>query len=200
MCFGSVILVMAAACGREPLDWVCPDVGYGDLVLTEIRGPQTGSDSPDWFEIYNASDRPLDLYGAQFFIRRLNGENPRTIIVRDESVVVEPGAYVVLGQTFPGEEPAHIDYGYAQDFPVGLYDTAAIDILACGEVIDRVEYRRLPRDASLALDGALEPSADVNQSASDGGEDSSWCADPELQADTGLVGTPRESNRVCPEP
>jgi hypothetical protein len=193
--FAAVLAV--AACGREPLEWVCPDVGYGGLVLTEIRGPQTGSDDADWFEIYNASGRELDLYGTQFFIRRLNGDNPRTIIVRDPGVIVGAGEYAVLGRAFPGEEPAHIDYGYADDFPVSLYDTAAIDILGCGELVDRVEYRGLPRNGSLGFDGALEPSADLNALAEADTAESHWCLDIELQADTGQIGTPGERNRAC---
>ena len=186
-------MVVAAACGREPLEWACPEVDYGDLVLTEIRGPQTGSDDEDWFEIHNATDRDIELYGTQFFIRRLNGDNPRTIVVRETGIFIGPGEYAVLGQVFPGEEPAYIKYGYANDFPVGLYDTAAIDILACGEQIDQVTYRGLTRAGSLAFDGARDPDADLTS------DESLWCNDVELQVGSGLVGTPGERNRACPE-
>jgi hypothetical protein len=191
--FAAVFTV--AACGREPLEWVCPDVGYGGLVLTELRGPQTGSDDPDWIEIYNASGRDLDLYGTQFFIQRLNGNNPRTILVRDPGVILGAGEYAVLGRAFPGEEPAHIDYGYADDFPVSLYDTAVLEVRACGETIHRVVYENLTRSGTLALDGSLEPSADLDSDTRALG--APWCDDRELQADTGQIGTPGERNRAC---
>ncbi len=184
--------IAAAACGREPLDWACPDVGPGELILTEIRGPQTGSEAQDWFEFYNASGQELDLYGAQFFIRRLDGSNPRTIIVREPGVMVEAGDYFVLGNAAPGDEPDHVDYGYARDFPVDLYDTAAIDITACGEQIDQVVYRNLPREGTLSFDGAREPSGEANSDAA------LWCPDVQLSGDSGLVGTPGAPNRECP--
>ena len=184
---------LAAACGRGPLEFVCPNVDYGDLVVTEIRGPQTGSDDPDWFEVYNATGREIDLYGTQFFIRRLNGNNPRTIIVREPNVYVGPGQYIVLGRALPGQEPSFMGYGYADDFPVSLYDAAAIDVSACGQLVDQMVYRSLPRDGSLAFDGALDPDADRTS------EESNWCSDAELQADSGLIGTPGERNRACSE-
>lgn len=184
--------VAIAACGREPLEWTCPDVDAGELVLTEIRGPQLEGDAPDWFEVYNASGEELDLRGAHVFIQRLDGSSPRTIIVRDSEVIVGAGEYAVLGNAPRGETPDHIDYGYADDFSVDLYDTAAVEITACGEEIDQVSYRNLPREGSHAFDGALEPDAGENS------DRDRWCTDGQLFGDGDLVGTPGASNRECP--
>lgn len=185
-------LTLVAACGREPVEWACPDVGDGDLVLTEIRGSQQEVDGADWIEIYNASGADVDLHGLHAYIRRLDGSNPRTIIVRDRDVVVGAGDYAVLGGVSRDATPEHVDYGYADDFPVDLYDTAAVDLLACDEEIDQIVYRNLPGDGTHALDGSIDPDTERNS------DDAYWCTDARLSADGERVGTPGEHNRACP--
>jgi hypothetical protein len=70
-------LILAAtgaigACVRPPLPEVCPGLAPGDLVLTEYRGPQTGS-YRQWIELYNASDAPIDLAGISLHFEPLDG-------------------------------------------------------------------------------------------------------------------------------
>jgi len=42
------------------------ELDAGDLVITEIRGPQDGVDSRgEWFELYNTTADSIDLYGLR---------------------------------------------------------------------------------------------------------------------------------------
>ena len=40
-----VVGLALGGCARESLDWECPAVATGDLVVTELRGEQSGSDN-----------------------------------------------------------------------------------------------------------------------------------------------------------
>jgi hypothetical protein len=46
----------------------------GEIVITEIRGPQDPDDTRgQWFELFNATDRRLDLAGLRGTMRPLEG-------------------------------------------------------------------------------------------------------------------------------
>ena len=67
------------------------DIQPGDLVITEImQNPAVVSDGAgEWFEVYNATDAPIDLFG---FVVRDDDTDTHTIV---ENVIVPAGAYVV---------------------------------------------------------------------------------------------------------
>lgn len=189
-------LLLVSACSRDPLEVPCPQVAAGEIVVTEIRGPQSGDDDyGEWIELYNASGGSLDLQGALITLTTLDGSTQGEILVREPDVSVPGGGYVVLGRSLPGEEPEHVDYGYAQDFDRELYDSAAIDVFDCDELVDRAIYRNVPRTGTLALDGKIDPpTAEAND------DESSWCVDDTEDAmseESGIRGTPRERNRPC---
>jgi hypothetical protein len=201
------LLGASSACSREALDDLCPSVSAGGLVITEVRGDQSGEDAyGEWLEIYNGSGTALDLEGLQIVLRRIDGGASGTILIR-ESLPVDAGDYVVIGRFAPGgTAPDHIDYGYTlpcedsssgcdtQWFDTSFYDAAAIDLVACGELIDRTIYRNLPSRGSWSFDGAMAPSADGND------VESAWCDDLTEDADTptmGYRGTPGEENIPC---
>ena len=54
---GAAIAVLGlGSCEREAMPAICPDVQAGELVLTEMRGPQSGADTyGQWFELFNTS-------------------------------------------------------------------------------------------------------------------------------------------------
>ena len=55
---------------REPAETVCPQLAAGDLVVSEVRGPQRPEDaSGAWVEIFNASGREVDLLGIKVRFR-----------------------------------------------------------------------------------------------------------------------------------
>lgn len=187
-------LALSAACEREPRTAVCPDLVEGDLVVTEIRGDQSGTDDTfgEWIELYNASGAAIDLTGVAVRVTRLDGGSAARLVFRRE-VVVQPGEYMVLGRFFDFQDtlPGYVQYGYAADFDSSLYDTAAVEVFACGLAIDVTVYRDLPSTGTLALNGAIEPEASSNDTLD------AWCNDQDSGAPD-ATGTPGEGNVVCP--
>ena len=93
----SVSCVLAAGCARDPAGQECPELGAGDLVVTEVRGNQTGNDLlKPYVELYNASGHEVDLLGTKIRFRKKDGSGEMPILVR-RSVIVAAGGYVVLG-------------------------------------------------------------------------------------------------------
>lgn len=208
-------VALLVACVRPPLAGVCPEVQAGDLVLTEVRGPQTGDNSyRQWLELYNASDEPLALGGLGVAFTDLDGTPGGGFFVRDEGLVVDPGAYVVLGGGDPSRFP-EIDYDYTNDwsstrtdedgalvdadrdgepdhFVSDLPGGGFVDIHSCGLRVDRVLLRGLPAVGTLFWPG--EPDADAND------DGATWCVDDFSVAPTGsgVRGTPGEANPACP--
>ncbi len=186
-----------AGCAHDPLDIPCPDLQAGDLVLTEVHGPQTGEDRyGEWIEVFNASGRTIDLSGLEVRLTKLDGSSAEKLLVRDR-VLIEPEGYAVFGQQPGGNEPDYVDYGYISDIDKKLFDSAAVEIRSCGEQVDLTVYRNLPTRGSLQLSGAINPpSADAND------VELNWCVDDREDDNTptlGIRGTPQEENPVCPE-
>src|SRR5262249_61788322 len=84
-----IIASLAAACARDPLPEACPDLAVGDLVISEIRGPQSGGSDTlgQWIEIYNASGHVVELQGLSLRMQHLDGSGDVTILVREERQV-----------------------------------------------------------------------------------------------------------------
>jgi hypothetical protein len=197
---GAVYLsLVIAGCVRDPLDVDCAALAAGDLVITELRGPQAESSSyRQWIEVYNARDEPVQLAGLRLVFTRNDGDTI-ALFVRDD-LELAAGAYATLGGGDPGEFP-YIDYDYTVDLhsasdptrPSDLIGSAALTLETCGVVVDTVRYT-LPELGTLALDGAAAPDAAANDDTKDG-----WCNDLREGPNTGigLPGTPREANPPC---
>jgi hypothetical protein len=186
-----------SGCTSDPLDISCPDVDVGDLVVTEIHGPQSGEDGyGEWIEIYNSSSRPIDLTGLAVSVTRLDGSAEAKFLVRSRATV-EPDGYAVFGKQIAGDEPAHVDYGYISDLESKLYDSGAVEVKSCGMRIDLMVYRNLPTKGSVILDGTISP-----PTAAANDDEMNLCLDQTEDAMTelsGIRGTPKEGNPVCPE-
>lgn len=190
------------ACARAPGPEICPRIDAGDLVISELRGPQTGNDVVDqYIELYNASDRTIDLQGVVIRQIARNGDLHELLI--RESFEVAAGDYVVIG---PQLEPkAWVDYAAGSELGTGdLIRTGSgfFEIESCDELIDEVEIdvNVLPSLGTLACgDGQTPPTATGNDYAPGG----CWCVDaeaaePDFQyPGIGLPGTPGSANR-CP--
>jgi hypothetical protein len=196
----ALLAVFPLACGVEPLPEVCPAIAEGELVITELRGAQTGTDTwGQWIELYNGSGRTLELTGLQV---RLFGvtEDEQEFFVRDRALQIAPGGYVVLGQFDLGMEPAHVDYGFRGDVPDALIPRGSVTLRSCDLDIDRVVYvdAELPSTGTWALDGAIAPTAAAND------DPAAFCVDATPQSpdgpmvEVGVPGTPGEVNRPCP--
>ncbi len=206
-------ILLSAGCERDPLDTQCPAIAAGDVVLSELRGPQSGGGGDtygQWFEFYNTTGADVDLGGLHVIMTRIDGGAAADILVRPGSTI-KAGGYAVLGRFDLGAEPAHVDFGYLpagcsdQDTskcPGGLtygdsiYNAGAIELVACGTVVDKIIFRELPSSGTWSYDGALTPDATANDTESD------WCVDNDDSipdpTQLGLRGTPGEANRTCP--
>jgi hypothetical protein len=192
------ILCLAwAGCERDPLDVECPELSVGDLVVTELRGPQSGEDIyGEWVELYNASSRTIALRGTFVRFLKLDGASGANILVRS-ALSAPAGSYITLGRQPQTAPPTHVNYGYQADFDSNMFDTAAVEVLGCDRdlVIDQAIYRNLPNSGTLGVDGMFDP-----PSASDNDSDLNWCVDDLEDANSetdGIRGTPQELNRPC---
>lgn len=174
----------AAGCTRDSIG-ECPSLEPGDIVITEFRGSQTPEDTLGiWVEMFNASPRTLDLEGVKVRFRKKDGSSEVPILVR-RSLVVSPGAYVVLGLV-PDDDtrPSTIDYGFGDDFHVGYLAAAAVDVETCNKRIDRAVYDVLPKTGTYSFGGP--PDANNNDVPA------MWCVNPSSP------GTPQQANPPCP--
>ena len=180
-------------CAREPEEALCPEVAVGDLIVTEVRGPQTPADpmNGEWIELFNASARAIDLEGIRIRFRRKDGSDEVPVIVRD-SVSVAAGEYIVLGLFLnDATRPAHVNYGFASDFTQAWLPAAAVDVESCGVRIDRSTYDALPKLGSFSFNGAMTPDTNANDDLRN------WCTNA---ATAGAVspGSPQQANPPCP--
>lgn len=214
----SSTLTITGGCGRDALPDICPDVDVGELVISELRGEQSGMDSSDSFgdyiEVYNASGRTLNLQGLHVRLRAAGGKELE-VFVR-ESFEVSPGAYAVVGTGLPMGRPDSvldpvawyavgwdIGGGNPQEnaYPKNLmpYNAGFVELEACGVLIDETEFKllSLPTAGTIACGNAQNPpSADDNDDVPGG----CWCVDAngvggQQLLGAGLPGSPGEPNR-----
>ena len=181
-------LFVLAACARDPAAAECPELAPGDLVVTEIRGPQSGDDTLGvWIELYSV--KAVDLSGTKIRFRKKDGSSETDVLVR-RSLPVDAGQYVTLG-LFSDDttKPAYVDYGMSSDYHESFLSAAAVDVEACGTRIDRAVYDVLPTMGTFSLGG--EPSAEANDLPAN------WCTDATMDGAT-YPGTPQQANHACP--
>jgi hypothetical protein len=184
------------ACVRDAEPAICPDVAKGDLVITELRGAQSGADTyGQWIELYNATGAELDLLGLQLEFKKLDGGATAHVIVR-RSLSVAADGYVVLGRAADDDRPKGVDYGMGTDFATSWFNGAGITVTACGVKIDELLYTSLPTGGTYSL-GAMPPTTAANDLAT------AWCTNATPGTDTtqlGLPGTPGAANPPCAIP
>ena len=179
------MIACSVGCALPPLDEVCPQLGEGDLVLTEVSQSEAGT-LGQWLELYNAAAEPIDLEGLQIEQVQLDGTNARLMYVR-EPVELAPGAYAALGRGQTDAPPAHLEYAFGNDLVSEFHTTGLFRVRACDSVIDSLEVANIPGEGTFALDGAQAPDADAEM------ED--FCNDV---GDHGEIpGTPGEANPPC---
>jgi hypothetical protein len=175
--------VFAGACTRDPVG-ECAAIAPGDLVVTEFRGKQDPDDTLGiWLELYNTTSGSLDLEGLKIRFRKVDGSNEIPILVR-RPLSVGAGGYVVLGLVDDAVgRPEHIDYGFAGDYHVTFLAAAAVDLEACGTMIDRARYENLPKTGTYSFGGV--PTAENNDVLT------MWCVNEASS------GTPKAANPPC---
>jgi hypothetical protein len=178
-----VLVVSAlAACVREPVEEICPPVGPGDLVISELRGEQTAAadaGAGQWIEIFNKTTAQVDLYGLHIRFRRVDGSDEDRIIIRREGATIAGSGFAVIGLGSDAARLPFMTYAAGTDVGGDMFTSAAVDIRGCGDVeIDTTQYTGLTRAGTLSLHGGAPPAADANDDTNPACE--AWC-DPILE-------------------
>lgn len=186
--FAASVVVVLSGCPHDPAAEICPPVAAGELVITELRGEQTGGDTwGQWVELHSPGGA-VSLEGAVLDLRSLDGATSMRLLVR-EPIEIPGGGYLVLGQT----DGDHVDLALGADFADDMPNAGVATLRACGETIDEVRWDSMPTMGSRSL-GETPPTAAGND------DDAAWCTDDAPSDDTtmlGLPGTPGAANRPC---
>jgi hypothetical protein len=163
----------------------------GDLVITEVMANPAGEDGDqEWFEIHNASSQAIDLSGLRLEYSKDDGSDLKSH--RMDELVIEPGAYLVVGAMDPELKPDHVDYAFGNDLGAFLNGGAHL-ALRCGDsVIDEASYPDASSDDGVAfgLDGNVAPDHIANDTLDN------FCG-ATVEFAGGQFGSPRESNEPC---
>ncbi len=170
------------------------NIQYGDLLITEIMpDPSALADTEgEWFEIYNASTRTIDLQGLVILRDGLYGH------VIADALELTPGSFAVLARTSSATTaPLQYVYGAA----ITLSNTGAIlsihnkgTVSSPGDLIFSVDYGSEGFPAAAGYSLSLSPE---NMEADAAVTGSSWCLSSSVYS-TGDHGTPGILNDVCP--
>ena len=174
----------------EPSDSVQPSV-VGEVIFSEFMPrSQSGSDSGEWVEVYNNSDKKLELGGC---VLKDAGTDEHLIV---GPLSFAPGEFLLLARS---DDPVK-NHG----LPVPLYKYAKFTlsntddeiILVCGEVeIDQVVY-----DEDWVMLGEAMQLGPDNYDHEANDLLGSWCLATAPYGTAGKLGTPSSANEQCPEP
>ena len=172
--------------------WQNGAIGFGELLISEIMSnPSALSDTEgEWFEIYNNSDRDINL---QNLILGRDDVNRHTIT---DSIDLSPGSYIVFERT----DLATGAGGYTYGSGILLSNTGAVLAIfnegtetEPGALIFSVDYggTDFPNvsGASISLSPDLINAADAVMGTS-------WCLSVSVYS-TGDLGTPGAVNDSC---
>jgi hypothetical protein len=192
-------LVVLAGCGPASSDVACKDhFVAGDLVITEVfadfqapAGSTSSDASQEWFEIYNNTERPLDLTGLQVVHSRPDGSKMQTHTMRQ--IAIAPGQYFTLGNSAPALVPAYVDYGYGADLGQ-FYNTDGGKLaLKCDDSeIDSALYDSIKAGHSRELGDGAAPDYTIND------DQTNWCEGDLTEFQDGNFGTPGAENDCQP--
>lgn len=178
------LVCSAGACVNAPQ--------VGDLVITEYLADPAGPDAGfEWFEIWNATDRTIDLSGITV---RDNGTD--TFVV-SAGVSIDAGAYFVFAEA-ESSVPGRVGFAWnavAPNFALANSDDEII-LEFDGAIIDRVLYGAgFPRTqgASANLDDGFQTAA-LNETAE------AWCRGAGDYGVDPNEGTPGAPNIDCNPP
>jgi hypothetical protein len=168
-----------------------------NLVINEVFVNPGGTITDalgEWFEIYNAGSRPVDLQNLVIADSAASGRRPYHLI--SSSVVIQPGGYAVLGNTANttsnGGVPVDYAYGAALQLANSLDAVKIARVAGTDTVtIDRTQY------ASAAVSAQNGISRELKNPALDNGnmDGSNW-ADASVTSvyGPGGRGTPKAPN------
>ena len=193
-------LFAVASCGPSASGDGCKDkLLPGDIVITEVfadaKAPPGGSgtdEGKEWFEIYNATDRPVELKGMTITHSRPDGVDKAKSHVMDD-VTIAPGQFLTLGNTTPDLVPPFIDYGYSADLGDFFNADGGKLVLQCkSTLIDGATYEAVKEGRSRQLSNAQPPDYTIND------DPNQWCQADDSEFETGNFGTPGSDSDCAP--
>lgn len=190
-CAGMAQICVEGACTADDDPTVTP----GSLVITEFfyDPTQVSDDDGEWIELYNPTNRTLDLEGL-----KLIDDGTDEFVISTGAAVELPGrSYFVLGRdtdtAVNGGAPVDLAYGGSFDLSNGDDEIVITD--ANDVEIDRVAY-----DTSMdwldVAGASLQFDADADVQTDDNAVASAWCAGSTPYGD-GDSGTPGTANESC---
>ncbi len=186
--------LLALALGAPAAAAGLPPAAPGDLTITEFMAELDTVPAyyGEWIELHNNTDRDIDLFGL-----RLDGSSDDEGIEIDESIVVGPGAYVLLGVDDDPDRNGNIAPAYVYDFSKLTMDHTEdeLQISYEGLVVDQVAWTSSSWDVikqhseqlNVYMLG-LEWANDLPQS---------WCQSRALYGAESWYGTPGLANGIC---
>ena len=182
-------VVVLAGCASAPARGHCTDpIEPGDLVISEVFAKPSATGA-EWFEIYNASGRPLSLEGVTLVNSRADGSSAKAHIM--SAVEIAPEQYFSLGNVT--ELPGYLQYAYGSDLG-SLFDTGTGKLaVKCGDdEIDSALYDSVKAGHSRELSDSQPPDGTFNDDAAN------WCEESETEFSAGDYGTPGGENDCTP--
>lgn len=195
----AVAVPAVAGCGPDSSSGDCSDTLLaGDLVITEVfadaKAPPGGSgtdDGKEWFEIYNNTDRPVELKGMTVTHSRPDGSRAKSHTMR--AVTIAPGQFFTLGNSADDLLAPYIDYGFAADLGDFFNTDGGQLTIACGSSeIDTAIYESVKEGRSRQLTSSQPPDYQLNDVATN------WCEAADTEFDTANFGTPGSENDCTP--
>lgn len=191
------LLLASSACGPSPgeVEGGCEGWRPGAAIFTELLPDPEGTDTgQEWLELHNPGPSAVDLRGLLLYAARPDGSQEKTYLF-EESVPVEVGHHVVLGDVRSGAPPPFVHHSYG-DALGALGNTGGLIGLRCGDVlVDEVRYSGPSRSGVARIyDGRLVPDA------SDNDEPGRWCDAPPSTPDGGVRSSPGAANPACATP
>ncbi|MFL5542638.1 MAG: lamin tail domain-containing protein [Longimicrobiaceae bacterium] len=169
------------------------------LVINEVLANAAGTSLDtngigDWFELYNAGSRPVKLDSLVIADSAASGRRPYHVI--STSIVMQPGAYVVLGNTTNTTSNGGVTVDYAYGNALALANS--LDAVKIARVygtdtltIDRTQYAQASVSAKDGISRELK-----NPALDNSNMDSSNWGDASVTSvyGTGGRGTPKAQN------
>ncbi|MDG1333336.1 MAG: lamin tail domain-containing protein [Crocinitomicaceae bacterium] len=167
-------------------EFALPEVAsIGDVIINEVLADPV-SGGKDWIEIYNNSDKLIDLFNYQ--IANYDDDTIANFKQIEEHILIGPDEYIVLGeditqipQYYTSVVPNNL---YEMDLPTYSNDSGTVYLIQNNTVMDRVAYQD---DWHFRLldntDGVTLERIDPNQGSSNG---NNWHS----AAETAGFGTP----------
>jgi hypothetical protein len=186
---GAILSLSLLACGEEESTSPKCTVAPGDFIITEfMANPKGPDDYKEYIEIYNPTDKQINLEGVRLFTAKADLSGSKTKGRIADKITLDPGQYFVLGDVEKETDgPSYIDYAFSSKLALPN-SNSGIGFLCGTTQIDFVAYESLK-----------ESQAQIRN-------DDGWCAIPkeeryiipELSTEEAVnYGTPGASNPSC---